>query len=217
VPESNRPLASPSAPVAGTRGRPPSTSREEVSRAAFALFSAKGFDEVTMSDIAAELGLGRRTLFRYFDSKNDLVWGDFDWVLDRLRAALAASPAKRPMMEALTEAVVASNTYPDDQLPELRIRMRLIFTVPALQAHSMIRYAEWRDVVAEFAARRLRRAPGDLAPRAIGHAALAASTAAFASWVERPEQDLGRLLHASYAMMADGFDPAAVRRLTRNI
>ncbi|HEV7752743.1 MAG TPA: mycofactocin system transcriptional regulator [Baekduia sp.] len=210
MPESNQPLAA-------TRGRPPSTTREEVSRVAFDLFTAKGFDEVTMSEIAAELGVGRRTLFRYFDSKNDLVWGDFDWVLDRLRAALAASSAKAPMMEALTEAVVASNTYADDQLPELRIRMQLIFTVPALQAHSMLRYAEWRDVVAAFAARRLARDAGHLAPQAIGHAALAASTSAFVTWVEQPDQKLDRLLRASYGMLLHGFDPAAVRRLTRGI
>lgn len=158
-----------------------------------------------MDDVAEALGIARRTLFRYFASKNDLVWGDFDWVLHRLRDAFAAADPDAPLMTALREAAVASNTYPDEELPELRIRMRLITTVPALQAHSMLRYAEWRAVVAEFAAARLGCAPEDFAPVAIGHAALAASTSAFAHWVAHPDEDLVELLDRSYALLADGF------------
>lgn len=182
---------------------------------AFELFAAKGFDATTMNDIAKALGVGRRTLFRYFDSKNDLVWGDFDWVLERLRAAFAAADPKLPLTEALTEAVIVSNTYPDEQLPELRIRMTLITTVPALQAHSMLRYAEWRDAVAEFAAQRLGLRPADLAAQALGHAALAASTTAFSHWVAHPEEDLLQLLRESYGLLAAGFETAAVGRSTR--
>jgi len=213
VPQGKRVIDAPRA----ARGRPPATTPDKISRVALDLFVREGFDETTMDDIATELGIGRRTLFRYFASKNDLVWGDFDWVLDRLRADLAATDPRTPMTTALREAVVSSNTYPAEALPELRIRLTLITTVPALQAHSMLRYAEWRQVVAEFAARRLRRAPDDLVPQALGYAALAASTSAFTHWVAHPDKDLLRLLHAGYALLAEGFDPAAVRRLTRRI
>lgn len=192
------------------RGRPPSTTRDEVSRVALRLFSTAGFDATTLDDVATALGVGRRTLFRYFDSKNDMVWGDFDWVLDRLRAEFAATDPDAPLMHALREAAVASNTYPDEALPELRIRMELITSVPALQAHSMLRYAEWRGVVAQFAAERLGQQQEDLAPSAIGHAALAASTAAFGYWVARPQTDLVALLDRSYAMLASGFAEAAI-------
>ena len=165
-----------------------------------------------MDDIADELGIGRRTLFRYFASKNDMVWGDFDWVLDRLRAEFDAAAPDTPVMTALRQAAVASNTYPDEQLPELRIRMGLITTVPTLQAHSMLRYAEWRAVVSEFAAERLRYAPDDFVPVAIGYAALAASTSAFTHWVAHPDLDLTQLLDRSYGMLAEGFEiPAALR------
>jgi mycofactocin system transcriptional regulator len=193
-------------PQINRRGRPPTTTRDEVARVALQRFATEGFDATTLDDIAAELGLARRTLFRYFPSKNDMVWGDFGWVLERLRAAFDASDAGTPMMAVLREAVVASNTYPDDQLPELRLRMTLITTVPALQAHSMLRYAEWRAVVAGFAARRLRCDPGDLAPVAIGHVALAASMSAFTHWVAHPAEDIVELLSSVYAMLETGFD-----------
>jgi mycofactocin system transcriptional regulator len=193
-------------------GRPPSTTHEEVSQIALELFAREGFDETTMDDIADALNIGRRTLFRYFKSKNDMVWGNFDWVLNRLRRDLAALDRRLPLMEALRRAAVSSNTYPVDALPELRMRMTLITTVPALQAHSMLRYAEWRQVVAEFVADRLACDADDFAPQAIGYAALAASTSAFTHWVNRPDKDLPTLLDLSYGMLAAGFDPAVIRK-----
>lgn len=165
-----------------------------------------------MDHVAAEIGIGRRTLFRYFASKNDLVWGDFDRVLGRLRADLAATDAALPVMTAIRRAAVSSNTYPDDALPELRIRMTLITTIPALQAHSMLRYTEWREVIASFVAGRTRTAPEDFIPQAIGHAALAASTSAFSYWVRHPERNLINLLNCSYALLGSGFNAASLRR-----
>ena len=115
-------------------------------------------------------------------------------------------------MDTLRGAVIASNTYPAEAEEDLRIRMTLITTVPALQAHSMLRYADWRNVVAEFAAARLGASAHDLVPRSLGYAALAASTAAFTHWVEHPGEDLLRLLDRTYGLMAAGFDPARFGR-----
>jgi mycofactocin system transcriptional regulator len=162
-----------------------------------------------MDDIAVALGVGRRTLFRYFRSKNDMVWGDFDRVLRRLRAHLEAAPAQAPLMDALAEAVVASNRYDDAQLPELRIRMTLITTVPALQAHAMLRYAAWRQVIAEYVAERVGLAVHDLLPQAVAHAALGTSMAAFVRWVRHPGDDLEANLREGYTLLASGFAPTA--------
>jgi mycofactocin system transcriptional regulator len=186
-------------------GRPPSTTHDEVAAVALALFAERGFEATTVADIGAAVGVGRRTIFRYFDSKNDIVWGDFDWVMDRLREALAACGPGVPTMEALRRGVVESNRYEADQLPGLRIRMTLITAVPALQAHSALRYADWRRVVAEFAAERLGEAPDDLLPRAIAHAALGCAMAAFGRWVQCPEEDLEALLDRAFAALATGF------------
>ena len=161
-----------------------------------------------MEEIATAAGVGRRTLFRYFPSKNDIVWGDFDWVLDRLRAHLREADPQMPLMEAITAAAIESNRYEPEQLPELRIRTTLITSVPALQAHSMVRMAAWRAVIAEFAAGRLGQRPDDLIPVTIGYAALGASLAAFSRWVEHPEEDLIDTLSLSYGAIADGIRTA---------
>ena len=66
------------------RGRPASTTREDVARAALELFARHGYDETTVDDIAAAVGISRRTFFRYYESKPDVVWGEFDAELVRL-------------------------------------------------------------------------------------------------------------------------------------
>jgi mycofactocin system transcriptional regulator len=187
------------------RGRPPSTTRAQVSRTALELFRARGFEQTTLADIAAALGVGRRTLFRYFPSKNDMVWGDFEVVLARLRAGLDDSGADEPMMDVLTRAVLASNHHEGEALEDLRMRMGLIIDVPALQAHSVLHYAEWQRVVAHFIAGRLGQAPEDIVPLMVAHMAFGASMAAFLRWVRFPAEDLEDHLRVGYARLAAAF------------
>jgi mycofactocin system transcriptional regulator len=186
-------------------GRPPTTTREEIETVALALFAERGFEATTVDDIAAAVGVGRRTLFRYFGSKNDIVWGDFDWVMDRLREELAAAE-DLPLMEALRRGVIESNRYPADQERGLRTRMLLITGTAALQAHSALRYAEWRGVVAGWAASRRGEVADDLLPRAIGYAALGSAMASFERWVSREDEELLELLDAAFVALAAGFE-----------
>jgi mycofactocin system transcriptional regulator len=189
-----------------SRGRPPRTSRASIERVALELFATRGFEQTTVDDIAAALGVGRRTVFRYFASKNDLVWGEFSRVLARLRDDLNAHGEQVDVIDAVAAAAVSSNRYPAEQLPGLRVRMTLITTVPALQAHSMLRYADWRSVIAEYAARRRGERPDDLVPQTLAFAALGASIAAFSAWV-RDGGELEPRLAAGYAALAAGFRP----------
>ena len=68
------------APPAGgrRRGRPPGTSRRELELIALRLFAAQGFEETTVDQIAVRAGISRRAFFRYFDSKPDVLWAEFD-------------------------------------------------------------------------------------------------------------------------------------------
>jgi mycofactocin system transcriptional regulator len=187
------------------RGRRPSTTRAEVARIALELFAERGFDATTMDDIALAVGVSRRTLFRYYDSKNDIVWGEFGDVMDALREQLRATSADEDLMTALRRAIVASNRYPASELPTLRIRMRLIGTVGALQGHSMLRYEEWRRIVSEFAAERRGESADDLVPRLVGSAALGTTMAAFQSWVEQGDGDPADTVDRALAHLAAGF------------
>src|SRR5215203_3231499 len=109
-----------------SRGRPGATSHARIEESAFRLFAERGFEAVTMADIAAEVGVGRRTLFRYFESKNDIPWGQFDRTLDGFRTILSETPDDVPLADAVQGAVLAFNEYPADSHPSHRDRMRLI-------------------------------------------------------------------------------------------
>ena len=175
-------------------GRPAATTRAELEQVALELFAERGFVATTVDDIAAAAGIGRRTFFRYFASKNDVVWGDFELGLLALRARLATVQPGRPLLDELREAVLAFNRFDPGEVPWHRDRMALILTVPALQAHSTLRYAAWRSVIAEFAAARLGGSPADLLPQLVAHSCLGAALTAYDQWLLRPGSDLPLLL-----------------------
>jgi mycofactocin system transcriptional regulator len=186
-------------------GRRQVTTRAEIETTAFALFELQGFEATTVDDIARKSGIGRRTFFRYFASKNDIVWGDWSEALDSMRVRLADSAQDAPLEQVLREAVVAYNRIEAAQAPMHRRRLAMILHVPALQAHSTIRYAEWRQVIAEFVAGRRGEEPAALRSQVTAAAALGAAVAAYEQWLLDPaagSDELAELLDASLSLLA---------------
>ena len=175
-------------------GRPPATSHAEIEAAAFALFAQKGFDATTMEDIATAVGVGRRTLFRYFPSKNDIPWGQFDDSLEHLRNVLNQMPAELTLFEGIQRGIIEFNRLDPSAIPQHRARMTLILRTPALQAHSALKYAQWRAVIADFAAQRLGVPSGSLVPTTIGQASLALAISAYEMWLDDDSLALEELL-----------------------
>jgi len=180
------------------QGRPAVTSKGELELVALELFAERGFEATTVDDLAEAAGIGRRTFFRYFPSKNDVVYGDFDAALDELRERLAATPRDVPLVDGIRDAVLAFNALPPGAEPQHRVRMSLVLHTPALQAHSTLRYAGWRAVIAEHAADRLGLDPADFPPRLLAHQALAAAVAAYEQWLAHPGSDLHDLLDRAF-------------------
>ncbi|WP_104089945.1 MULTISPECIES: mycofactocin system transcriptional regulator [unclassified Cryobacterium] len=191
--------------VAPRMGRQPLTTRAALSHVALRLFLEHGFDQTTVDDIATAAGIGRRTLFRYFPSKNDLPWGDFDAELARMRALLAATDTTVSLVDALARAVVEFNRFPSEEVPFHRERMNLLLNVPALVAHSTLRYAEWRLVVSDFAAGRLGVAVDAIEPTVIGWVFLGASLAAYEQWLRTDGSNLIELLDSALLLLKEGF------------
>ncbi len=184
-----------------SRGRPGATSHAQIEAAAFRLFAERGFDAVTMADIAAEVGVGRRTLFRYFESKNDIPWGQFDRTLESFRQILRALPQDLPTHEIVQRGVLIFNEHDAADDPSHRERMRLILGTPALQAHSVHQYADWRSVIAEYVAERHGLTPADILPRTVGSVSLALAISAYEGWLADPGSDLATLLDATMSSL----------------
>lgn len=186
----------------GQVGRPRSTSHAEIEAVAFALFAGRGFDETTVDDIAEAAGIGRRTLFRYFRSKNDIPWGRFDQNLDQLRSTLREHRPDASVFDVVHDSVVLFNTLDPGAEPQHRQRMTLIMNTPTLQAHSALRYEDWRAVIAEYVAERYGLDAWDLLPRTIGHVSLALSLSAYEQWLIDDEADLVALLSATKPLLS---------------
>lgn len=80
--------------------------------------------------------------------------------------------------------------------------MRLILGTPALQAHSALRYAEWRRVIAEYAADRLDSEPDSLEPRLLGHVGLALALSAYETWLDDPSASVTDLIEQGMDSLA---------------
>lgn len=191
--------------LAARRGRPPGTSARELEVIALRLFAERGFDDTTVDQIAAEAGVSRRTFFRYFDSKAEVLWSEFDTEVDNLRAVLAATPPGTPVMAAVRAAVLAVNHYGADDVPELRARMNLVSANPELAASAMAHYDAWERAIIEFVADRSGQPSDSLYPIAVGRTTLAACRAAYERWAARADADLGVYLDAALHALAAGF------------
>lgn len=187
------------------QGRPPATSHDELERVAVTMFLERGYDNVSIDDIASAVGIGRRTFFCYFSSKSDLVWGDYTEACEQLRSTLADIPRDVPLMDALRRGVIDFNTLEDSELDHHRQRMRLLVTEPTLVANAMARYQEWRAVVEEFVADRLGVPRKSLVPRTIAFSALGCALAAYEQWLEDADADLLQLLDRAFRAVATQF------------
>jgi mycofactocin system transcriptional regulator len=169
------------------------------------LFTDQGFHETTVDQIAEAAGVSRRTFFRYFDAKSEVLWAEFDNEVTTIRAMLAETPADLPVMVAVRQAVIAANHYRAEDVPELRMRMHLISTVPELAASATIHYDAWERAIADFIARRTGQPTESLYPLAVGRSVLATCRAAYERWSARADADLTVYLDAALQALAAGF------------
>jgi mycofactocin system transcriptional regulator len=173
----------------------------ELEKISLAMFSEHGFDVTSVDEISAAAGIGRRTFFRYFKSKNDAVWGDFDTQLESFSSWFEQCPADLPVVHAIAAGVIEFNSFDAAATASLRDRMKVIISSPALQAYSTIRYRAWREVVSRFAAKRLGVADDALIPRTLGHLALGAALASYEQWLADETSDLLPFLREALAVL----------------
>jgi mycofactocin system transcriptional regulator len=185
-------------------GRRRSTTSDHISSVAIDMFAARGFDEVSVDDVAEAAGIARRTLFRYFPSKNALPWGDFDAHLDHMRDLLNELEPDVPIPEALRTALLAFNSFDEQETARHRQRMRVILETAALQAYSMTMYAGWRAVVAAFVAQRLGAKVEDIVPQTVAWTMLGVALSAYENWLADESVSLAQALGEAFDTVSNG-------------
>ncbi|WP_030781539.1 TetR family transcriptional regulator [Streptomyces sp. NRRL S-920] len=181
---------------------------DELTESALQLLALKGFDAVTIDEIVTTAGVSRRTFFRYFASKEDVVVQFLADMGAGMRADLAERPGDEPPSVALLHAVrVPLATCAAHSDRALRV-VQLILRTPALLARFLERQAQWRGDLTEELAGRLGLDPGrDLHPGLAAGMALTAFDAVLQRWSNSDgAEDPAALLDQAFAVIAPALD-----------
>ena len=185
-------------------GRPAATSAHELSVVALRLFVERGYESTSVDQIAEAAGVSRRTFFRYFPTKADVLFADSPEELRRLRGALDAINPGETVRSAVRRSVLAALSAPSGDDEWIRQRAVLIMGDPLLRAHGHAAFDAWRRTVTAFVAARLGVSAAEVVPLAFGHAALAASLAAHEHWVGTGGNQLADSLAAALDLLLPG-------------
>src|SRR5215469_13153951 len=85
--------------------------RDALRELALARFAERGFENVTVAELAKEVGVTERTFYRHFPTKEAVLFHDYDRRLEWLGAALQMRPASEPLFESVLTAV---RSFPHD-------------------------------------------------------------------------------------------------------
>ncbi len=156
----------------------------EITDIAVRLFVKQGFDATTIEQIAAAAGISRRSFFRYFGAKEDIVLGDVAALGQKVKTALEARPACELAWSAMREAFVSLRD--PDASPRAELAMAKIYhDSPSLRARHLEKHLSWQELLAPDIERRLGVTSGptpDPRARAVIAAALACLDIALDAW-----------------------------------
>lgn len=161
----------------GLRERKKQQTRDTIASAALRLFAQRGYDQTTLADIAEAADVAPRTIFAYFEGKEDILLCEEQTFLDALKEKLDTRPEGTTTVDAIRE-FLSSIEAPDETA---RLRKQVIQANPDLQTKLSGRHAQLEPLLAQSIAKDLGAGPGDLRPLLIA----ASMTAAFTSVRDR--------------------------------
>lgn len=174
---------SPTSAQPGLRERKKQQTRETIERVALRLFAERGYDETTLAGIAEAADIAPRTIFAYFESKEDILFCEEPTMIGRVKEALARRPAGTTTVDALRD-FLASVPAADEQA---LLRKRILAANPALKMKMRAHIAGLESVLAESIAKDLGAGPDDVRPTL----AAASMTAAFTAVRDRLDAAAG--------------------------
>ncbi|MGX1135318.1 AcrR family transcriptional regulator [Streptomyces glaucescens] len=163
--------------------------RDALVAAAFRLFLERGYEQTTVDDIVALAGVGRRSFFRYFPSKEDVVFPDHERCLADMTAFLAAGEGdEEPVRRVCDAARLVLGMYAENPAFSVQ-RYRLTKKVPGLRAYELSVVWRYERALAEYLRGRFAgRRDGTLRADVIAAAVVAAHNNALRSWLRSDGQ-----------------------------
>lgn len=153
----------------GARERKKLTSMTRIQSVALDLFEARGFDAVTVEEIAAASEVSPRSVYRYFGTKEELVlWDRFDLSMEDVLSTALAHPVPLDGIREVVEQALGDFTPRDEA--DTRRRVTLMMSTPELEQVGAARTYAMAEIVGDVLARGLGRTAADLEVQVFAHA-----------------------------------------------
>jgi AcrR family transcriptional regulator len=203
------------------RERKKRMTRQAILDAAERLFAERGYERVTVAQIADAANIAVKTLFTYFDSKEDLVFGGEDEMRDAILAAVGTRPAGTSPLEAM-RSFLKDLAAQDESASGVETFHAAYGSVPQLHSRMLLMFEHFEQAVAAQldAETGPAHGPADPAPRLaaaqlVSLLRLTTSEEARAYIASQAEAERGRALREwidrSADLLAGGLAGYAVR------
>jgi AcrR family transcriptional regulator len=202
-------------PVPSLQERKQRLVRAELAELAVGPLLERGFNAVTIDDLAKAAGISRRTFFRYFETKEDVVTCAFDEAGDELVRVFRERPTDElPLVSLRTAIVQVIHGFARDPA-RARALMRLIRDTDALRARFLIRQDDWREQLTAAITERMPKDPKTpMLARLIATVSMGTVDAAMTAWAESNARELDAVADEAFAAL-DVIVLSASRGLTK--
>jgi AcrR family transcriptional regulator len=176
----------------GLRERKKQQTRQLISETARRLFIERGFEQVSVAEIARQADVSEMTVFNYFPTKEDLVYSGLEVFEDQLLTALREREPGQSVIAAFGEFVLEPRgllTAKDDAaVRQLTAATKMISASPALRAREQQILARYTDTLAQLVAEETGARAGDLRPYVVANALIGVHRALITYVRERLEE-----------------------------
>jgi AcrR family transcriptional regulator len=192
----------------GLREMKKERTRSDIVRVATSMFANRGFDQVTVDEIAAEAEVSHRTFYRYFATKEELVLGPLQHGLEDFVAKFARRPRTESVIASVRDVIIDLAANYEHDLDNDRQRAALVRATPSLRQRQYERHTAFENAMVPLIARRLDVDPADdIRPALIAGCAVAAIRAATSQWLlGEAERPLMPLVEQALTMLTKAFD-----------
>jgi AcrR family transcriptional regulator len=198
----------------GLRERKKQQTREEIARAAMKLFTERGFDAVTVAEVAEAAGVSEKTVFNYFPAKEDLVFPEGEARWEALRESIRTRPAGASLVAPFRQAThELLDQVASGHVEQIVARPRLVMASAALRGRLFVWWEQeaalLAPVIAEAAGEKEARVVSAVVARTLAWTHRITFRAAFTRLLagedqERVARDLRKQADEAYDLLEGG-------------
>lgn len=190
------------------RERKKAKTRKVLADTATELFAEQGFDHTTVEAIAEACDVSPRTFFRYFSSKEDVLFAAGDERLRQLLDAIASRPSGEAPLRSMREAALSLVPEYTSDRAQLITRKRITAETQSLRSRGLERQLGWEDAVTDAFGQRITDAgPATIELRLVASVTTATLRAALHTWLEA-QGDLAALIDDAFDRLSRGLEPS---------